>query len=179
MTQLGPDWLPGPDGVPYRRGARLVLLDADERVLMVRGHDIDDPARSWWFTVGGGIERGETAAEAAVRELREEAGLVIDVAGVVGPVAARSAAFDFARQTVRQDEEFFLARIETPGPVVTDGWSEVERAFMDDVRWLDLDTLAAVTEEVFPAGLVDLVRGLLNGWDGVLRRLPDEVPGER
>ena len=45
MTQLGPDWLPGPDGVPYRRGARLVLLDADERVLMVRGHDIDDPDR--------------------------------------------------------------------------------------------------------------------------------------
>ena len=176
VTQLGPDWVAGRDGVPYRRGARLILLDANDRILMVRGHDIDNPARSWWFTVGGGLEPGETGAEAAARELREETGLLIDAADLVGPVATRTASFDFARQTVRQDEEYFLARIAEPGPVVTDGWTDVERAFMDDVRWLDLDALAVVAEEVFPEGLVELVRGLRDGWDGLPRRLPDEVP---
>jgi 8-oxo-dGTP pyrophosphatase MutT (NUDIX family) len=175
-AQLGADWVPGPDGVPYRRGARVILLDERDRVLMARGHDVDNPTRTWWFTVGGGIDPQESSVEAAAREVEEETGLHVDAASFVGPVAARTAVFDFARQTVRQDEEYFLARIDAPGPVVTDGWTDVERQFMEEVRWWDLDDLAAVDEQVFPEGLVDLVRGLLGGWDGVVRRLLDEAP---
>ncbi len=175
-TQLGPDWIPGDDGVPYRRGARLILLDPADRVLMVRGHDVDDPARSWWFTVGGGIGPGETGPVAAARELAEETGLRVEAAALVGPVATRSARFDFARQTVRQDEEFYLARFDGPAAMVTDGWTDVERSFMDELRWWELDALDDVAEEVFPAGLVDLVRELRGGWDGVVRRLADQVP---
>ncbi len=179
VSQLGPDWVEGPDGVPSRRGARLILLDAEDRVLMVRGHDVDDPGRSWWFTVGGGIEPGEAAVDAAVRELAEEAGLVVPAADVAGPVATRRAVFDFARRSVRQDEEFFLARIAEPGPLVTRGWTDVERAFMDEVRWWDLDALERVAVTVYPEGFVPLVRDLLDGWDGILRRLPDEGVGPR
>ena len=176
VTQLGPDWVEGPDGVPFRRGARLILLDAVCRVLMVRGHDVDNPSRSWWFTVGGGIDAGETGVAAAVRELREETGLVVDPADVVGPVARRRAVFDFAARTVRQDEEFFVARLADPGPIETGGWTDVERAFMDEVRWWELDDLETVAQEVFPAAFVPLVRALLDGWDGVVRDLPDEGP---
>lgn len=174
VTQLGPDWVEGPDGVPFRRGARLILLDAEGRVLMVRGHDVDNPSRSWWFTVGGGIEPGETGVAAAVRELAEETGLVVAASDVVGPVARRRAVFDFAARTVRQDEEFFVARLAEPGPIATDGWTDVERSFMDEVRWWDLDALEQVAEEVFPDLFVPLVRELLAGWDGVVRDLPDE-----
>jgi len=173
VTQLGADWVTGPDGVPFRRGARVILLDEHDRVLMVRGHDVDDPGRHWWFTVGGGIDPGESEVGAAARELMEETGLTIDRAVLVGPVATRTATFDFARQTVRQDEWFFVGRIHDPAPVVTDGWTDVERAFMDEIRWWDLDDLAAVGEQVYPEGFVDLVRDLLMGWDGVVRRLPD------
>lgn len=174
VTQLGPDWVEGPDGVPFRRGARLILLDPADRVLMVRGHDVDNPSRSWWFTVGGGIDPGETGVAAAVRELLEETGLVVAAADVVGPVARRRAVFDFAARTVRQDEEFFVARLADPGPIATHGWTDVERAFMDEVRWWDLDALERVAEEVFPAEFVPLVRELLGGWDGAVRDLPDE-----
>lgn len=176
VTQLGPDWVEGPDGVPFRRGARLILLDPADRVLMVRGHDVDNPSRSWWFTVGGGIDPGETGVGAAVRELLEETGLVVAAADVVGPVARRRAVFDFAARTVRQDEEFFVARLADPGPIATHGWTDVERAFMDEVRWWDLDALERVAEEVFPADFVPLVRDLLGGWDGDVRDLPDEGP---
>lgn len=175
-SQLGPDWVPGPDGVPFRHGARLVLLDGDDRVLMLRAHDVDEPGRSWWFTPGGGIDPGESAVDAAVRELREETGLAVPAEDVVGPVATRSAVFDFARQRVRQDEVFYLARVDAPGAFVTDGWTDVERAFMDEVRWWQLADLAAVTVEVYPEGFVPLVRDLLRGWDGTVRRLPDETP---
>ncbi len=175
VTQLGPDWVPGPDGVPFRRGARLILLDRADRVLMVQGHDVDQPERHWWFTPGGGIDAGESSVDAAVRELLEETGLVLDPTDVVGPVATRSAVFDFRRQAVRQDEEFFLARIDEPGPMVTDGWTEVERAFMDELRWWELDALDLVDTQVYPEAFVPLVRELIGGWDGVVRRLPDEL----
>jgi len=176
VTQLGPDWVPGPDGVPFRRGARLILLDEADRVLMVLGHDVDEPDRHWWFTPGGGIDPGESAVDAVVRELREETGLQIGPDDVAGPVATRSAAFDFQRRTVRQDEEFFVARVDHPGALVTDGWTSIERSFMDELRWWDLGALEAVDVEVFPEAFVPLVRGLLHGWDGAVRRLPDEVP---
>jgi hypothetical protein len=38
---------------------------------------------SWWNTTGGGLDEGETSAQAAVRELREETGLELDE-GAVG-----------------------------------------------------------------------------------------------
>lgn len=170
---LGPEWVPGPDGVPFRRGARILLLDPADRLLMVRGHDMDEPERGWWFTVGGGIDPGESARVAAVRELREETGLRLEPEVLHGPVLRRSAVFAFLRHTVRQDEEFFLARVQEPGDLTDAGWTAVERAFMDEIRWWHLDELARVTDEVFPVGLVDLVRGLLPGWDGVTRHVDE------
>ena len=91
MAELGPDWVPGPDGIPYRRAARVILLDDADRVLLVRGHDVDQPERSWWFTVGGGIDGGETPRQAAVRELREETGIAPRLLGT------RADAEEFAR----------------------------------------------------------------------------------
>lgn len=170
-TQLGPDWVVGEDGVPFRRGARVIVLDEHDRLLMVKGHDLDQPERGWWFTVGGGIDPGETAAQAASRELREETGLVVPADELVGPVLRRTAVFDFFARTVRQDEEFFLARVEAPGETTTAGWTAIERQFMDDVRWWELDALERVEEEVFPGEIVDVVRGLLGGWDGTVRDL--------
>ncbi len=183
MHGLGPDWVPGTDGLPFRRAARVILLDASDRVLLMRGHDVDVPSRTWWFTVGGGIDAGEDARSAAVRELREETGLELDVASLVGPVVTRSAVFDFFAVTCRQDEEIFLARLDGHGThedsLSRDGWTEVEQRILDELRWWRLDDLAGVTEEVFPEGLADLVRGLLAGWDGVTRHLGTQQPPGR
>lgn len=184
-TQLGPDWVRGADGVLFRSAARVILLDRADRVLLVRGHDLDRPERSWWFTVGGGIDPGEDSRDAAVRELREETGIVLHRSELVGPVFRRSAVFDFFREHCRQDEEIFLARVGVvagdpvavgdDAPTVVGmsraGWTAVEVEALDEVRWWDLDRLAEVELEVFPEGFVDLVRPLLAGWDGVTRDL--------
>jgi 8-oxo-dGTP diphosphatase len=44
-----------------RTVARLVVLDADQRVLLFR--HVDGHGRAFWATPGGGLEPGETAAQ--------------------------------------------------------------------------------------------------------------------
>ncbi len=173
MAGLGPDWVPGPDGIPYRRAARVILLDERDRLLLVRGHDADQPGRSWWFTVGGGIAAGETPRAAAVRELREETGIALREDALVGPAYTRSALFDFFARLCRQDEQLFVARVLSTGlpPLSHDDWTDVEAEVLDELRWWSLDDLEAVDVEIFPAGLVGLVRPLLGGWDGMTRHL--------
>jgi len=64
-----------PEGV---RGAGAVIRDDQGRLLLIqRGHE---PALGRWSLPGGRLEPGETSAQAVVREVREETGLII-VAG--------------------------------------------------------------------------------------------------
>jgi ADP-ribose pyrophosphatase YjhB (NUDIX family) len=49
-------------------GARVVVVDEQERVLLVRPGYV-----AGWTLPGGGVDRGETLAQAAVRELMEDA----------------------------------------------------------------------------------------------------------
>ena len=170
---LPPEWVRGEDGLLFRRAARVILLDEDDRVLLIRGHDQDQPERSWWFTIGGGIDAGESAAEAALREVREETGVVLRADELVGPVFTRSAIFDFFSEHCRQDEVIYLARIPGSSFAGTDrsGWTALEQDIIDELAWWSLEDLATVDLEVFPEGLVDLVRGLLPVWDGAIVHL--------
>ncbi|MGC5616965.1 NUDIX hydrolase [Georgenia sp. Z1491] len=177
-ADLGEEWVPGPDGIPFRRGARVLLLDDDGALLLVEGHDGDDDDHRWWFTVGGGIAVGEDDRTAAAREVVEESGLTVAVADLVGPVATRSATFRFVRRTVRQDEVFFVARVpgRRPGTDAA-GWTELERDVLDQMRWFspdELDALVAGGATVYPTELPSLHRSLTSGWDGRCRHLTHE-----
>ena len=55
----------------YRRGVGIMLLNRDGRVFVAKR--IDMPSDAWQMPQGG-IDAGETPAEAALRELKEEIG---------------------------------------------------------------------------------------------------------
>ena len=174
---LDEGWVRGPDGVRERSAARVLVLDGAGAVLLVRGHDADEPDRHWWFSVGGGIDSGESPREAAARELREETGMVVDPAVLEGPVLRRSAIFDFAREHCRQHEEFFVLRVAERPALSSEGWTELEESFVDEVRWLTPDEIEASTDEVFPAALPRIVRALAAGWDGVVEEISIDTDG--
>jgi 8-oxo-dGTP pyrophosphatase MutT (NUDIX family) len=54
-------------------GVRVAVFDSAGQVLLVRHTYV----RGWWLP-GGGVDRTETLRQAAVRELREEAGIVAE-----------------------------------------------------------------------------------------------------
>ncbi|MDO5048395.1 MAG: NUDIX domain-containing protein [Actinomycetaceae bacterium] len=162
------EWPIGPDGLPTRDAARIILIDEDDRALLVKGHDGSDPKHEWWFTVGGGREPGESAKAAAVRECFEETGYKLDEGALIGPVIYRDSKFYFADRTRRQKEYFFLAKVEGFA-VHRDGWSSDEKNLLDDMQWLSLEQIRDIEkrDRIYPESLPNLLqKWLINGWDG-------------
>ena len=83
----------------------VVLIVADDMVLLQGDTDPGLPGSRFWQVPGGGVDEEESTREAAARELHEETGLRLDPGALVGPVYTRSAIFDFYRQHCRQSAQ--------------------------------------------------------------------------
>jgi len=135
-------------------------IDATGRVLLLCGFDPAAPAQPFWFTVGGGVDPGETLAECAARELREEAGIAADAAALGAPVWHRTVEFGFNGTRYRQDEEYFMLRVGTRA-VSMDGMDEWEKRTVTGYRWMSAAELESLAEPFGPPELPGLLRDLV------------------
>jgi len=94
-----------------RRSVRVLPVDRDGQVLLLLGHDPARPSAPYWFTIGGGIEAGEAAKEAAVREIHEEIGIRVETSQLFGPFHRGTHAFPFAGVDYVSDSTFFAVRV--------------------------------------------------------------------
>ncbi|MCH0541239.1 NUDIX domain-containing protein [Streptomyces sp. MUM 203J] len=156
-----PEGLPG--GLPpgeLRKVARVVLLDPDDRILLLHGCEPGDPAQDWWFTPGGGVEGDETREQAALRELAEETG-VTDAE--LGPVVwRRVCSFPFDGRRWNQDEWYYLARTSRTEVGLGADLTELETRSVTGLRWWTSGELSAARETVYPTRLAGLLRTLLD-----------------
>ena len=144
-----------------RRAARVLLVDGEGRVLLQNCCDPADPeAGSWWNTTGGGIDEGETPAQAAARELVEETGLRVEPAELGEVVHRRLTEFSFGGGDYRQSEEYFLLRTDSFSAEPA-GFSDLELMAVLDTRWWSREELRSTSERVYPQELPDVLDRLL------------------
>lgn len=142
-----------------RTSSRVVLLDQAGSVLMMQGHDPVVPDVTFWFTIGGGVEPGETLRSGAVREIAEETGLGVDPAFLRGPIWRRVAVFPFDGQVIRSEELFFVLQVPHFEPH-TGGFTDLEQRTVTGHKWCTPDDIRALTaagEAVYPQDLADLL----------------------
>ena len=142
-----------------RTASRVLLVDESDRLLLIEGFD---PAAAelgpWWITPGGGHEGDEDAERAAIREVWEETGHLLDA--VTGPLWHRTTVFPFDGAVVEQTEDFFAARVPHFEPLAA-APTELEHRSTAGMRWWTLPELEATDVRLYPERLVELLRAAL------------------
>ncbi len=115
---------PTPSSVVFEFSAGGVVVDEQGRVLLIRARDLRN--RPVWTLPKGTLNEGETSAEAALREVREETGYRCEVVRELEVVT-----YWFQRRDVRikKTVRWFLMR-----PVVKEGDHDHE---VDEVAWAE------------------------------------------
>lgn len=151
--------------VVERQVVRLVVLDAQQSILLFHTRDPGHPELGmWWELPGGGIDPGESYLDAAVRELREETGIVVSPAQVAAPTWRRTATFRYRQERRVQHEVVALVRLPGPGPDVDETErSEYEKEDYVGFRWWPIADVTGSAERFYPGRLPTLLPGFLRG----------------
>jgi ADP-ribose pyrophosphatase YjhB (NUDIX family) len=119
-------------------GVRGVAVDGEGRVLLVKHTYL----HGWWLP-GGGVERGQTAEEALIREMAEEAGLIVDGRPDLLSVHSNERYFRGDHVLVYRIDRFRLTDRTAHGEIVDIGWFD-PCALPDDTNRGTRDRLAEV-----------------------------------
>lgn len=141
-----------------RQGVRALLLDPEDRVLLVRFVN-PETGEEFWATPGGGLDPGEVLEDGLRRELREETGLA---EADIGPVVwTRRHVFPWAGRTLDQSERIALVRSPAfePRPGLTP--AQLVEEGVHELRWWTLDELARSDANFAPRRIVRFLRQLL------------------
>lgn len=168
MNTAGGRPVPLPDdGLPVieRNAVRLVVLDAEGKLLLFHARDRSNPGLGiWWELPGGGIEAGETYHDAAVRELREETGIIAARSQIGPPAWRRLASFRYRRARHLQHEVVVTVRLPATGPGIDESQRlDYEKEDYFGYRWWPVPEVLSGSERFYPRQLPALLAAFLDG----------------
>jgi len=146
-----------------RTSSKLVVVDPDGRVLLLDCTDPGAPATRWQELPGGGVEAGEDGAGAAVREVLEEAGIVVPPETVGPLVWTQVASFTWRRERHTALHEGRVARLTAPPVTAPVTLTDEERGTILGQRWWTPEEVAAHPGRFFPRSLPALLPRVLAG----------------
>ena len=153
------------EAVPILRpGARVILLDRDDRVLLFGTRELSSTAGPHdgllWITTGGALEDGESYEGAALRELWEETG--IDGVELSPCVWVRQHVWRWGDTLYDSRERYYLARVDRAEvrPQRLDG---MELQSFVEARWWSVQEIDVSTELFVPLNLAALLPPLIAG----------------
>lgn len=138
-----------PDANSIKVAVSAVVRDSRGRILMIHRTDNDK-----YSIPGGGLEIGESVADAVVREVKEETGIDVEVTKLVGVFSNPDHVIAYDDGEVRQ--EFSICFLADPrgGELRTSAESK-------EVKWVTPDQLADL--DIHPSVWLRIRRGLSDG----------------
>ena len=148
---------PGLTRPETRTAGRVLVLDAERRVLLLHTRQSVGSTRTNWVAPGGGVEPGETMLDAAARELFEETGIEASFAPDTPVVARERAVFRVGTWHLDQTDNYVVLRVDARPELDRSRWTEVERNTVLDWRWWTAAELRESGELFWPADLPDVL----------------------
>jgi len=138
---------------PHPRIRVAVALEEEGRLLLIRHQKA---GKSYWLVPGGGVDYGESVRQAAIREMEEETGLLVQVGELV--MVAESLAPDRSRHVVH-----LVFRGTRQGGEVRLGQEAVrpgEEQRLAELKWVTPEELSGlVLHPPFAASLREALNG--------------------
>jgi ADP-ribose pyrophosphatase YjhB (NUDIX family) len=130
------DYYHDPDAPPANSlvvGSSAVVVDDEGRILLQRRSDSGN-----WALPGGAMDIGETLAQSAIREVKEETGFDVRIERIVGIYSDPGHVFAYGDGEVRQEFSICLACAIVGGELRVSSEST-------DVRFFSLDEVPGLT----------------------------------